>query len=215
MHGKKAMVEQKNAQVWEQFAASQGLDDIQLGQFKRYAELLISWNELFNLTAVIGTEKIITRHFEDSMHLGQIIDMDKVSMIADVGSGAGFPGIPLKIKYPHLTVALIEVTHKKAEFLNHVIDELKLEATDVAPLDWRTFIRTTRYPVDLFVARASLQPEELMRMFKPGCGYNMAKLVYWASKDWQPTEEEAPFIKEDKAYQVGDKKRRYIIFAKP
>jgi 16S rRNA (guanine527-N7)-methyltransferase len=209
------MVDEKYAQIWQEFARQEQLTDRQLEQFQHYHDLLISWNERINLTAITSTKKIIQDHFMDSLAIEQFTDMKGISSIADVGSGAGFPGIPLKIKFPHLTVTLIEVTQKKVEFLTHVIDELHLDATDVVPLDWRSFLRTTGHSVDLFVARASLQPEELVRMFKPSCEYNNATLVYWASQDWQPTDREKPYIWQEKEYEVGAKKRRYIFFKKP
>lgn len=209
------MVEEKDTDIWSGFAQDEKLTQEQLDQFKKYEELLREWNELFNLTAITTTPKIITHHFQDSLRIADFIPMQTISMIADVGSGAGFPGIPLKIKFPHLKVLLIEVTHKKIEFLHHVIKGLGLENIEVTPHDWRTFLRTTHYAIDLFVARASLQPGELMRLFKPGCVYNNSTLIYWSSQEWQPTDQEKLFIQEEKEYLIDDKKRRYIIFKKP
>ena len=133
-------------------------------------------------------------------------------MIADVGSGAGFPGIPLKILFPHLSIVLIEVAHKKVDFLNQVIKTLEFQNAQVIDHDWRTFLRKTDEPIDLFVARASLHTDELIRMFKPICTYNNRKLAYWASKEWQPTKIEEPYLISDQMYMVKNKQRRIIFF---
>ena len=74
-------------------------------------------------------------------------------------------------------------------------------------------MRKTQDPIDLFVSRASLHTDELMRMFKPSCPYNSAKLAYWASKEWQPTNIEQPFLIKDQEYTIKNKKRRIIFFA--
>jgi len=208
------MVEEKITSLWNSFAAKEQLTARQLEQFKTYQELLVQWNELINLTTITDTEKIILDHFQDSLAIGQFIDMSTIHGLADVGTGAGFPGIPLKIKYPHVSVILIEVTQKKIHFLREVIRELELTDIEICPDDWRTFLRTSHYRLELCVSRASLHPEELIRMFKPSSPYHHAILVYWASQDWQPSNEIKQLIADEKSYVVGSKKRRYIFFKK-
>ncbi|MBR2700493.1 MAG: 16S rRNA (guanine(527)-N(7))-methyltransferase RsmG [Erysipelotrichaceae bacterium] len=105
----------------------------QLAQFDLYASLLVEWNEKFNLTAITDREGIFVKHFYDSLLLqAPFKDTDT---LCDVGSGAGFPGIPLKIAYPHLKVSLMEPTGKRCVFLNEVISQLKL--TDIEVLNCR------------------------------------------------------------------------------
>jgi 16S rRNA G527 N7-methylase RsmG len=108
---------------------------------------------------------------------------------------------------------LIEVNHKKIEFLSTVIQELGLENVTISDLDWRTFLRTTNDSIDLFLARASLHTDELVRLFKPSSPYKEAQLIYWASKDWEPGKKDAPFVKKEYSYTLGNKKRRYILFS--
>ncbi len=105
----------------------------QLAQFDLYASLLVEWNEKFNLTAITDREGIFVKHFYDSLLLqAPFKDTDT---LCDVGSGAGFPGIPLKIAYPQLKVSLMEPTGKRCVFLNEVISQLKL--TDIEVLNCR------------------------------------------------------------------------------
>lgn len=201
--------------LWQRFAEQENLSDHQLDQFKTYAALLEEWGDRMNLTAIEGTKNIIRNHFQDSLEVGRFVDMNAVHTICDVGSGGGFPGIPLKIKYPHLEVILIEVNHKKITFLDTIINKLKLEGVMVYDLDWRTFLRTTDYAIDLFLARASLHTDELVRMFKPGCPYKASRLIYWASRDWQPGKKDESYVNSEYVYQLGSKKRRYILLGTP
>jgi 16S rRNA (guanine527-N7)-methyltransferase len=94
--------------------------------FNLYLKELIEWNKKFNLTAVTDPDEIRIRHFEDSLSVLQAIDL-KDQKVLDVGAGAGFPGIPLKIVRPNIKLTLIDSTRKKVEFLNHIIKLLKLD----------------------------------------------------------------------------------------
>lgn len=96
-------------------------------KFQDYYELLITWNEKVNLTAITQYDEVITKHFIDSLAVADIIDMSKVKSIIDIGTGAGFPGIPLKIVYPHLKVTLLDSLNKRINFLNEVITDLELD----------------------------------------------------------------------------------------
>lgn len=198
---------------WHAFIKEYALSDLQQKQFARYFELLSEYNELFNLTAIVQPAEIVAYHFQDSLAISKFVDFKKISMIADVGSGAGFPGIPLKIVFPHLDVILIEVTKKKIEFLELVCAELDLDSIMPMDLDWRTFLRKTDEPIDLFVSRASLHPDELIRMFKANCPYRTKQVVYWASKEWQLSAVEEPFFEKEERYSVKNKERRLIFFS--
>lgn len=201
-----------NKSLWIHFAQDEILTDSQCDLFKRYADLLISWNKKVNLTAITNMKNVVTYHFKDSLYVADIINMQSITHCADIGSGAGFPGIALAIKHPHLLVTLIEVNAKKIRFLDTVITELNLtDRVSVFDEDWRTFLRTTNEDIQLFCARASLQPEELIRMFKPACPYKDAPLVYWASELWQPSKYVVPYLVKEISYRVGKKQRRLIL----
>lgn len=197
--------------VWSEFQARNALTARQLEQFQKYETILTEWNKQFNLTAIHGTSEIVDRHFEDSLMLRTAIDLNSVKVVADVGSGAGFPGIPLKIMFPHLGVILIEVTKKKQQFLREVIKALELENIDICDLDWRTFLRKTESKVEYFLTRASLDPAEMVRMFRPGCGYKDAQIIYWASQEWQPAKVVVPYVLKEVPYVIKRKHRRLIF----
>ncbi len=97
----------------------------QYNQFYKYMNLLIEWNKKINLTAIIEPKEIILKHFVDSLTIAKYIEENK--KVADVGTGAGFPGIPLKIYRKDLKIALIDSLNKRLNFLNEVISELELK----------------------------------------------------------------------------------------
>ncbi|WP_298821242.1 16S rRNA (guanine(527)-N(7))-methyltransferase RsmG [Chloroflexus sp.] len=106
------------------------LSEHQLAQFHRYLDELIIWNDRFNLTAVRDRPAMIRRHLLDSLWLARDWYRLPANLI-DIGSGAGFPALPIKILYPTLPVTLVEATGKKADFLRYVIDCLGLSGTRV------------------------------------------------------------------------------------
>lgn len=102
------------------------LTERQLAQFLRYYEMLAEWNERMNLTAITEYEDIIKKHFVDSLSLVKVFKVKDISLI-DVGTGAGFPGLALKIAFPGLEVTLLDSLNKRIQFLDAVIGELGLE----------------------------------------------------------------------------------------
>lgn len=102
------------------------LDDRQLEQFALYADLIKEWNEKINLTSIVETEEIYQKHFIDSLTLAFDLKL-KDQKLCDVGSGAGFPSIPLKIAFPSLDITIVDPLQKRMAFLEMVVKELKLE----------------------------------------------------------------------------------------
>ena len=100
------------------------LTDKQLSQLENYYKLLVSWNEKINLTRIIEHDDVYLKHFYDSLTITKVIDLNKDLTLVDVGTGAGFPGIVLKIAYPNLKITLIDSLQKRVNFLNEVIKEL-------------------------------------------------------------------------------------------
>ncbi len=103
------------------------LNEKQLSQFLRYYEMLIDWNEKINLTAITEFEEVLKKHFLDSISIGRLIKQNEEVSILDIGTGAGFPGIPIKIAFPNVKVTLLDSLNKRVVFLNEVIQELQLD----------------------------------------------------------------------------------------
>ena len=98
----------------------------QLNKLNKFYNLLIEWNEKINLTRIVDEKDVYLKHFYDSLTITKEIDLSKVNTLCDVGTGAGFPGIVLKIMYPNLKVTLIDSLQKRVNYLNEIIKELEL-----------------------------------------------------------------------------------------
>lgn len=103
------------------------LTDDQKSQFDLYYELLIEWNRVMNLTGITDYDEVNLKHFTDSLTISRIIDTAQINTLIDVGTGAGFPGIPIKIAFPHIKVYLLDSLNKRIKFLNEVIKKLGLK----------------------------------------------------------------------------------------
>ncbi|UUZ91309.1 16S rRNA (guanine(527)-N(7))-methyltransferase RsmG [Paenibacillus sp. P25] len=102
------------------------LSEQQLGQFEDYYRELVDWNERMNLTGITERDQVYMKHFYDSLSVSFFIPMKDVGTVADIGSGAGFPSIPLRIAFPHLRVTIIDSLNKRIQFLNHLVSVLGL-----------------------------------------------------------------------------------------
>lgn len=103
------------------------LSQQQVDQFVRYYELLVEWNSFMNLTGITEFSEVLKKHFIDSISIFSYVNQNSISSLIDVGTGAGFPGLPLKIVCPELKVTLLDSLDKRIKFLNCVIDELELQ----------------------------------------------------------------------------------------
>ncbi len=105
------------------------LSDLQLEQFDKYAEMLVDWNTKMNLTGITEPDEIVIKHFVDCLYIFKYTDFPENASVIDVGTGAGFPGIVMLIARPDLQIVLLDSLQKRLNFLQAVLDELKLNAT--------------------------------------------------------------------------------------
>lgn len=199
--------------LWDAFIDDEHITESQLVAFKTYYELLMNWNKVMNLTAITDLEAVLYDHFRDALAILHTDLINPSMTICDVGSGCGVPGIPIAIMRSDIKVVLIEVNQKKISFLHTVITALGLSHVTVCTLDWRTFVAKAPIPVDIFCARASLRPQELVSVFTSSA-YKKATVIYFASKFWEIQDQEKPFYAGDKLYKLKDKMRRLLFFKK-
>ncbi|MDD5826967.1 MAG: 16S rRNA (guanine(527)-N(7))-methyltransferase RsmG [Bacilli bacterium] len=138
----------------------------QLNQFEKYYEILVIENEKYNLTAITKKEDVYLKHFYDSLTLTKIIDLNNQSL-CDIGTGAGFPGIVLKIVYPTLKVTLLDATEKKCKFLQKVIDNLRLKDIEVINERAEIFSKVNREKYDIVTSRAVAPLKHLLEYSVP------------------------------------------------
>lgn len=199
---------------WGDFFQRFSISQEQKRQLERYYELLVDWNSRMNLTALTDFVDVREYHFADSLYLSKVLDLTAYTGLVDVGTGAGFPAVPLKILYPQMPVILIEVLAKRRLFLQAVIEELGLSDVIISEVDWRTFLHTTKFPHNLFCARASLRPDELSLMFAGKSPYKRASLIYWAADSWKPEVSYGKYIRDVLGYRVGNRQRKYVLLSR-
>lgn len=126
----------------------------QMAQLNKYYELLKIWNEKINLTNIVEKKQVFLKHFYDSLTLCRIINIENQMSICDIGTGAGFPGLVLKILFPSIKITLVDSLNKRIEFLKLVIKELKLENIEVYHERIEEFAKKNREKYDIVTARA-------------------------------------------------------------
>jgi len=107
----------------------------QIGQFMNYYEMLVEWNSVMNLTTIIDFEEVMKKNFIDSLSIVKVFPLGQEGEVIDIGTGAGFPGIPIKIVYPHIKMTLLDSLNKRIHFLDQVVQRLHLN--DVITLHGR------------------------------------------------------------------------------
>lgn len=145
------------------------LTDVQIAQFRTYFETLVEWNEKMNLTAITDESSVYLKHFYDSISAAFYIDFTRPLTMCDVGAGAGFPSIPIKICYPHLNVTIVDSLNKRITFLQHLADELQLEHVQFVHDRAEQFGQNKQYreQFDLVTARAVARLSVLSELCLP------------------------------------------------
>lgn len=130
------------------------LTDKQLSQLEEYYNLLIEWNEKINLTRIVKKEDVYLKHFYDSLTLSKVIDLNQALSLCDIGTGAGFPGIVLKICFPNLKITLVDSLQKRINFLNEVIEKLSLKDIEAIHDRAEDYAKNHREEYDIVTSRA-------------------------------------------------------------
>lgn len=188
------------------------LTDKQIEQFLIYYELLTEWNSFMNLTAITEYEDVLKKHFVDSVSLIQAVDVRKKLTLIDVGTGAGFPGLALKIAYPELKVTLLDSLQKRIQFLDAVIEKLGLEGIETIHGRAEDFAKPQklRESFDLCVSRAVANLSTLSEYCLPFVKVGGYFIPYKSEKIAQEKEEA------EKALELlGGKFERQIEFMLP
>ncbi|WP_455684504.1 16S rRNA (guanine(527)-N(7))-methyltransferase RsmG [Thomasclavelia sp.] len=152
------------------------LNDFQIKQFQQYFKILVEWNEKMNLTAITNEEEVYLKHFYDSLTIAFDFEFNNQSIV-DVGAGAGFPSIPLKIVYPDLKITIVDSLTKRITFLNHLFQELSLSNCKAISARAEDYAKDNREKCDIVMARAvaklNILDELCLPLVKKG-GYFLA-----------------------------------------
>lgn len=173
------------------------LSETQIAQFMKYYELLIEWNEKMNLTAITDFEEVVEKHFIDSVLGSRFMPYLSGRKVIDVGTGAGFPGIPLKILYPDVQVLLLDSLQKRVGFLDTVISELKLTGISAVHGRAEELSRKPEYreKYDICVSRAVARLSSLCEFCLPFVKVNGMFLAYKSQKAEEELKEAENAIK--------------------
>lgn len=188
------------------------LTEKQIQQFISYYEKLVEWNEMMNLTAITEYDEVMKKHFIDSMTLIKAFDVNQSASVIDVGTGAGFPGLVLKIAYPNLKITLLDSLNKRIQFLNEVIGNLGLDGVETIHGRAEDFAKPgkLREKYDLCVSRAVANLSTLSEYCLP---FVKEKGLFISYKSEKVQEE---MVKADKAISIlGGKIERQVEFTLP
>lgn len=150
------------------------LDDKQLNQFDNYFKLLVEWNKNVNLTAITEKKEVYLKHFYDSISASFYYDFKQNLSLCDIGAGAGFPSIPLKICFPHLKITIVDSLKKRITFLETLVTNLRLSDVNLVHSRAEDFgqNRLYRETFDIVTARAVARTSVLSEYCLPACKLN-------------------------------------------
>ena len=188
------------------------LNEKQLAMFETYYEMLVEKNKVMNLTAITEKNEVIDKHFIDSISLKKAMDVTKPVKVLDLGTGAGFPGIPLKIAYPNLQVTLLDSLNKRIKFLQEVIEELSLEEIDAIHGRAEDYAKQSGYreQFDICVSRAVANLATLSEYCLPYVKQGGCFISYKSGAVQEELEQSKKAIKE-----LGGRVKEVIPFVLP
>lgn len=167
------------------------LSEKQISQFMTYYDLLVEWNSFMNLTAITEFNEVIDKHFIDSLAICEYVDFKNGDSLIDIGTGAGFPGIPLKIVFPELRITLLDSLNKRIKFLDTVIESLGLENVETIHGRAEDFAKQQSYreKYDFVISRAVANLATLSELCIPFAKEDKYFVSYKAEKCNEELEE--------------------------
>ena len=167
------------------------LSEKQISQFMTYYDLLVEWNSFMNLTAITEFDEVIDKHFIDSLAICEYVDFKNGDSLIDIGTGAGFPGIPLKIVFPELRITLLDSLNKRIKFLDTVIESLGLENVETIHGRAEDFAKQQSYreKYDFVISRAVANLATLSELCIPFAKEDKYFVSYKAEKCNEELEE--------------------------
>ena len=167
------------------------LSEKQISQFMTYYDLLVEWNSFMNLTAITEFNEVIDKHFIDSLAICEYVDFKNGDSLIDIGTGAGFPGIPLKIVFPELRITLLDSLNKRIKFLDTVIESLGLENVETIHGRAEDFAKQQSYreKYDFVISRAVANLTTLSELCIPFAKEDKYFVSYKAEKCNEELEE--------------------------
>jgi len=129
-------------------------DDDKLSKLNKYYEMLVEYNKVMNLTGITDKNQVYLKHFYDSLTIAKVINLNDYNTFCDIGTGAGFPGLVIKVLYPHLKVTLVDSLNKRINFLNDVIKELGLIDIETVHARIEDYAHNNKDRFDIVTARA-------------------------------------------------------------
>ena len=159
------------------------LTNNQLEQLEKYYEMLVEYNKVMNLTGITDHDQVFLKHFYDSLTLSKIIDLNQEETLCDIGTGAGFPGLVVKICFPNLKVVLLDSLNKRTKFLIDVINELKLDNIEVVHTRAEEYALKNRNKFDITTARAVAHLSTLLEYSIPMTKQNKYFIALKANVD--------------------------------
>lgn len=157
----------KDTFIYEISKLNVTLNDLQLEQLNIYYKLLVEWNSKINLTRIIEEKDVYLKHFYDSITLCRVVNLSQKMSLCDIGTGAGFPGLVLKIVFPSLKITLVDSLLKRINFLNEVINKLGLKDITTVHIRAEDFIKDHKNEFDIVTCRAVSRLSNLLKYSVP------------------------------------------------